>query len=581
MGKKNRDKKSQQKALTQSDIEIPLGRRTPKYRFFEMLPALLSVGAIVLLIVLSIFLPVLAALYVLLLVLMTFVRAFGVAYRTIQGNVIRHKFAKLDYGKMLDDLQNPSSAFKSIKSDFAKNPKLAHKFYAKDHFSNLEKISKNQSNFPAVKNIHHGIVIALYNEGFEIIKPTLDAILANNFDPKKMFVVVAYEQRGGEAAKETVSKVRENFANKFGALLLVEHPADIPDEVVGKGANISYAGRVLAEFISGKEVQSQKLDQAIDSKDVIITTLDCDNRPSDQFFANLAYEFIVRENRQQIALQPLCLFNNNIWDVPAPIRVVATGNTFFNIIGSMRPHTLRNFASHSQGMWALEQMDFWSVRTVVEDGHQFWRSYFKFDGKYEVVPFFSTVGQDAVYAGGYRKSLKAQFIQLRRWAYGASDVPYVANLGFSRKFHHKLDIFAKFFRLLEGHVSLASVAPIVAFGAFAPLYLNPNAAHTSIVVNDLPLIVSRIQQIAVFGLLITVFSSMFLLPKRPKNYRRSKNILMIFQWVLMPVTSILYWSAAAYTAQIRLATGHYMGKFDVTEKKIVHKKNHNKKAAKA
>ena len=114
-----------------------------------------------------------------------------------------------------------------------------------------------------------------------------------------------------------------------------------------------------------------------------------------------------------------------------------------------------------------------------------------------------------------------------------------------------------------------------------PLYLNPNAAHTSIVVNDLPLIVSRIQQIAVFGLLITVFSSMFLLPKRPKNYRRSKNILMIFQWVLMPVTSILYWSAAAYTAQIRLATGHYMGKFDVTEKKIVHKKNHNKKAAKA
>ena len=46
----------------------------------------------------------------------------------------------------------------------------------------------------------------------------------------------------------------------------------------------------------------------------------------------------------------------------------------------------------------------------------------------------------------------------------------------------------------EGHVSLACMSPIVGFGAFAPLYINPLAAHTSILVNDLPLIVSRVQQ---------------------------------------------------------------------------------------
>ena len=34
--------------------------------------------------------------------------------------------------------------------------------------------------------------------------------------------------------------------------------------------------------------------------------------------------------------------------------------------------------------------------------------------------------QDAVLSSTYVKTLKAQFIQLRRWAYGASDVPYVA-----------------------------------------------------------------------------------------------------------------------------------------------------------
>ena len=40
-----------------TDIEIPLGKRTKLYRFFEILPGAISIGAILLLIVLSIFSP--------------------------------------------------------------------------------------------------------------------------------------------------------------------------------------------------------------------------------------------------------------------------------------------------------------------------------------------------------------------------------------------------------------------------------------------------------------------------------------------------------------------------------------------
>jgi hypothetical protein len=39
------------------NIEIPQGKRTKFYRFFEILPAFLSYGAIVLMIVLSYFFP--------------------------------------------------------------------------------------------------------------------------------------------------------------------------------------------------------------------------------------------------------------------------------------------------------------------------------------------------------------------------------------------------------------------------------------------------------------------------------------------------------------------------------------------
>ena len=58
-----------------TNIEIPLfksrnGKRTAKYRFFEILPGFVSIGAIVLLVVLSLFSPLAASVYVLFIVLL-------------------------------------------------------------------------------------------------------------------------------------------------------------------------------------------------------------------------------------------------------------------------------------------------------------------------------------------------------------------------------------------------------------------------------------------------------------------------------------------------------------------------------
>lgn len=67
------------------DIEIPLGKRTKKYRFFEMLPGMLSYGAIILLIILPWVNPVLASIYLLTVILVAFVKAYGDSYRMISG----------------------------------------------------------------------------------------------------------------------------------------------------------------------------------------------------------------------------------------------------------------------------------------------------------------------------------------------------------------------------------------------------------------------------------------------------------------------------------------------------------------
>ena len=71
------------------------------------------------------------------------------------------------------------------------------------------------------------------------------------------------------------------------------------------------------------------------------------------------------------------------------------------------------------------------------------------------------------------------------------------------------------------------------------------------------------------GLFITVLFSIKMLPKRPERYKRRRSLWMVLQWVLMPVTSLIYSSASAFNAQTHLLLGKYLDKFDVTEKATV------------
>lgn len=536
------------------DLEIPLGKRTRLYRFLEMLPAIISYGAIITLVVLSLVNPLLAAIYLLLIILTMLVKVVGITTHMVVGRLRMDQASRVDWRSRLEDLEDPHAAYSRLYGSTSTH--IGHE----QHLENLRLMSASEPGFfPKPSQIYNVVIMPAYNEPLEVIQPAVQAVLDTTYDKKHLIVIFAYEERGGAGIKKTAETLKKRYQSKFHSFHIVEHPKDLPNEVIGKGGNITHAGRWLKGYLE---------EQNIAFSDVIVTTMDCDNKPHKTYFDYLTYEYIAREDRKHLSYQPVCLFTNNIWDVPAPMRVVATGNSFWNIISSMRPHTLRNFASHAQPMDALVEMDFWSVRTIVEDGHQYWRSYFYFGGNYEVVPLHVPIYQDAVLSGTYVKTLKAQFIQLRRWAYGASDVPYVGVRVFSSQRNVPFWAgFTRFVRLLDGHITLACVSILVAFGGWIPLLLNGEAAR-SMAVHELPDTISILQRVAMIGLVAMVFTSFKLLPPRPARYKRSRSVIMVLQWVLMPVTAIVYSSAAAFYSQTRLFFGKYLDKFDVTEKTL-------------
>lgn len=548
------------------NLELAHGKRSRAYRMWEIIPAILSYSTVLLLVVLSFVNPLAAAIYLLLIIITTFVKSIGIGFRTITGHNRLVAAQKVDWHERLMDLESPTESFERLQSSRSKQ------FGMVAHKDNLRQIAAAPAEYPKPSQLYHAIIIAAYNEAYDVIQPTIESVRETTYDNDKIILYIAYEERGGKEIEATVKQLQQEYKDTFFAFEIVRHPKDIPDEVMGKGPNITYAGKRLAEWC---------VEKGIEYRDVIVTTLDSDNRPHATYFDYVSYEYIVHEDRKHLSYQPIALYFGNIWDAPAPMRVIATGNSFWTIISSMRPHTLRNFASHSQPLEALAAMDFWSTLSIVEDGHQYWRSYFFFGGDYSVVPIHVPIYQDAVMADTLKKTLVTQFKQLRRWGYGVSDIPYVATRIFSK--HRNVPLgegLARFIRLVDSHVTLAAMAPIVAFGGWIPLLLNPEASR-NITAHSLPNVVSVIQQVAMVGLFITIFLMLKMLPPRPERYKRRRTFAMVIQWVLMPVTAIVYSSLASFNAQTHLALGKYLDKFDVTDKATLASKARAREAKKA
>ncbi len=526
-----------------TDLEIPLkDERHGHYRFFEILPFALSLSMLALLFLLSIFNTTLAAFFVLVYIFIYLTRAVAVAIRSLHGFGVMRKNQHYNWRDLLGELEAGKLGGK-------------HVHQPSWHQAQTE---KRGGNALAIKpsDVLQAIIIPTLNESREVLEPTIQSILASNYPMKQVIFVLAYEERGGTEVEERAMQLVEEYKDHFYHAFAVKHPVGIPNEALAKGGNATYAGRALLSYLH---------EHGIDPLRVVVTTLDADNRPDKEYLACLAYTYCVCPDPVRAAFQPVSIYSNNIWDAPAPMRVLATGNSIYTIVMSMRPHALRNFSSHAQGMASLIQTDFWSVRTIVEDGHQFWRSYFAFDGNYVVYPVHVPIYQDAVLSKTYRKTLKAQFVQLRRWAYGASDVAYVVDKGFYQKNRvPRLDLVSKLFRLTEGHVTWA-VAPILSLvGGFVPVAFHSH----SLVANQLPTIVSQIQTYALLGLFVTLYLCLKTLPPKPARYRRHRTLFMIMQWVYLPFTTIIYNSFAAIYSQARLAFGKYMDYFDVTEKAV-------------
>jgi cellulose synthase/poly-beta-1,6-N-acetylglucosamine synthase-like glycosyltransferase len=549
------------------------------WRSLEMVPALLTWSALIGSVILSFFAPAVIAYLILLFDVYWLMKSISMSHAIIRAYRYLKRDMSVDWQARIELIGRSADRYEQTLSrvigritgrrvgwklglwnawQTVFNRPLQQNYREfRDELRELQYALTTPDGFINPHEIHHLVVVATYTEELDVLRPSFQAIADSAYDSKKLIVVLATEERDQDRARANAAVLKREFGRTFKKLIVTEHPADIVSETKGKGSNISWAGRIAVAEIDRMKIQRQN---------VIVTTLDADHRPHPQYFSALTYHYALSPERKHLSFQPTPLFHNNLWHTTAINRVIATGSSFFHMKEATQPYRLHNFAAHSQGLPAIIDTDFWSVDTIVEDGQQYWRTYFRYHGDHFVRPIYVPVYQDAVLADSYPATLKAQYLQLRRWAWGSSDFPYIVVNSWNDKSIPLGNKLAQIGRFLEGHWSWATAPILVTFVGWLPILLS-GGFRESLFGQNLAPTASLVLTLAMVGIVVSILVSLLLLPPKPPGYKERHRIMHVLQWALTPVTTILFSSVPAIEAQTRLAFGKYL-EFRVTEKHV-------------
>lgn len=542
-------------------------------RTLEIIPGFLTWFTLIGMFVFSFWLPVYVAIFIIVFDIYWIYRTIFISYYSVEG------YRKLKEGKKIDwwercqntmDLKKYATAISQRIDKMTKDSKECIKISRKEKKILKKEIKHNQNYLKELRElikikdqildwreIIHVVMLPTAGETADIIEPSIQAIADSNFPNQQFIILLATEEREPvESRLKKVNYLKNKFGKTFRDFIVTTHVVK-DNEMKAKGSNATFAAKHLVEYLKKRN---------IDFKKVIFSNFDCDSVAHPQYFAALTYEYIIDPKRLQRSYQPLPMYHNNLWDTNAIVRIIVTGSSFWHIFQSTRMEGMVTFSSHSEPFDTLCKVNFWPVNMISEDSIIYWKCFTYYDGDYKVKPIYLPISLDAVLARTYWKTIKNQYKQKRRWAYGIENFPIIMRALVPNK---KISAWKKIKvagEMLEGHHSWATASIILAILGWLPLIFGGEQFNQSVLAHNLPFITRYLMTLAMLGLIVSMSLNFLLLPPRPKKYSRWRNIYMVLQWILVPITAPFLGSLPAIDSQTRIMLGKYFGEFWVTEK---------------
>ena len=409
-----------------------------------------------------------------------------------------------------------------------------------------------------VADKRHLIFVTVYNEEWSVVRPAIESIAASVYDKSKFVLVIAGEEKEEENFRRISDQTRLNFQNYFSDIVWIMHPANLLDEIPGKGSNMHYAEKRMLAYVD---------DKGWNYDNIVVTIFDIDTVCHPSYFSYLTYLYCTLPNPTRTSYQPVALYNNNMWESPSILRVMAFGTTFWLMTALAQQDSLVTFSSHSMSWRALLDAGFHDKRIVSEDSRIFYQCFLAYNGDYRVTPMYIPVSMDTARDDNWWQSIKNLYKQQRRWAWGVEHVPYL--LWEFRKKGRLIPWWKKVkwvWNEWEGKWSWSLVAIIITLLPRLPLFIAPESIKQSALYFNAPHLLQYLVTGAMAGLLLSALLSFPLLPKAPQTKWKRRYFTIVFQWLLLPFSLIFVSSIPAIDAVTHLMFGQYLG-FNVSQKK--------------
>lgn len=482
-------------------------------RFLEILPGFVSWSLILFPIWGSLIMPVVVAYYVITFAVYWLYRSFSLAILSVLAHI------KISASKRFDWVGH-------LKKSFPKN----------------------------WNTIHHIIIIPTYQEPITTLQKTLSALAKQSYLPKNLHIMLSFEEREGDEAIKKALLLKKEFSGVFGHLWSTLHP-DIEGEVKGKSSNTAWGARKAKQILVD--------DEGMDITKITITSEDADARFHHHYFANLTHDYLRHEKPFNVIWQGNITFYNNIWRVPGPVRVLASVFSVTQMYILMRKDRLVNFSTYSTSLKHIVDIDYWDTDVIPEDYRLFFKSYFAKKGDFEVEPIFLPIYADAAESNGFWNTMKNQYQQLARWAWGVSDDAYIIRQFVVTDGVPFWDKFIRVLKVIEDHFLWPVNWFAITIAAFFPPLLNPEFSRT-IMGKTLPQVTSTLLTLSLISMIV-----IFIIDARNRPPRPKKTILSyVFQpleFLMLPIIGFFFSALPGIDSHTRLMLGKYI-EYKVTEK---------------
>jgi cellulose synthase/poly-beta-1,6-N-acetylglucosamine synthase-like glycosyltransferase len=410
--------------------------------------------------------------------------------------------------------------------------------------------------FPDWQKVHHVVIIPTYKEPLYILERTIKSLADQTLPTRQISVVLAMESsEPKQDRQEKVTALKKTFGDAFRYFCITVHEL-VPGEVRGKASNERHAATWFK-----KEILDKK---KMDINYLTVTSCDADHKYHPQHFALLTYRFLDNPKRYNRFWQPAVMFYNNIWELPALTRVPNTLSSIWNLSQLPRKDRLINAQNYSLSFKLLDEVGYWDPDKIPEDWGIFFKTYYKKQGDVEVEPIYLPLHADAPQSTSLFRTLKNQYEQYKRWAWGVSDDPWIIKNYFLTPKVPFIDKTMRLMYVLWSHFMWPVNWFIITIGLTLPTLINPAFGRTTLGYT-VPKLSSYVLTVALIFLVVMLIFDNIYKPKRPKEFPLWRAILTPLEFVLMPVAGFFFTALPGLDAHTRLMLGKYI-EYRVTEK---------------